>query len=448
MIDVATADFGNLFLNFALAISVGLTIGIERTVNLREEWKMAGMRDFILVAALSFVSSLFYKTVPLAWGATFITIILFTLTIFVIRNVRVTEKTVGMTTLLALPFTYLVAALPNFGAPFWVVATILFVVLLVLGLKVRIYQFVHTIDKQEIIDFAVLIGIAISITPLIPADAKLPIPLVDFMQGGTVVSYHPVMVAALWKVVVMVSLMSFVAHFVTKYLRGRNGLLIATFLGGLVSSLATILMLLRNSESKDQPSLTRDQIFLGFVAANTGSILKDVLILRLALGYALFSEFLFPLISVLVLFASFSAYAFISLKDDSVMQSFKITQRALPLTFIFKFSGILAVLIVFMTMVTHYLGHDAFVLAAFFSGIVSSAAAIVSVASTMVQDMSIDNWTAGVAIMGALLGSIFAKFMVVSQKIGLKGSLTFLFPILALAIIGFVTLWISFSSPV
>ncbi|MBU6235250.1 MAG: DUF4010 domain-containing protein [Alphaproteobacteria bacterium] len=451
MIDMETATSSHLFLNFLVSMMVGLTMGMERTVNVREDWKMAGMRDFILVAALSYVSSLFYKEVPLAWIGAFGTVIMFTLAIFIIRNIRVTEKTVGMTTLLSIPFTFLVAALPNFGAPFWAVATILFVVLLVLGLKVRIYQFVHTIDRQEIIDFAVLIGIAISITPLIPPDARLPIPLFEYADGYITVIYRPVMVAALWKVVVMVSLMSFIAHFVTKYLKGKNALIIATFLGGLVSSLATIIMLLKNNEKPDEtgkpaPALSIDQIFLGYVAAVTGAIFRIIIILRLALGYEVFEPFQFTLISLFVLFASLTAYSFIKLVDDKEMRNFRITQRPLPITFIFKFSGILAGLIIFMTMVTYYLGKDAFVLASFLSGIISSAGAVVSVASAMTQDASIGPWVAGVAIVGALLGSVFAKFVVIARKVQLKNAMRFLFPLAMMALVGFITLWITFSA--
>ncbi len=437
-----------LFLHFLLAIGVGLTIGVERTVNLKDDWKMAGMRDFIMVAGLSFVSSLFFDQTPLAWILAFATVILFTLSIFIIRNVKATDKTLGMTTLLAMPFTFLVASLPNFGAPLWIVATVVFAILLILGLKVRFYQFARTIEKHEIIDFAILIGIAISITPLIPPDAKLPIPLINYIAGEFSVTYHYVMLAALWKVVVMVSLMSFVAHFVTKYTSGKNGLAIASFLGGLVSSLATIMMLLRH-ENEAPPggvavatrTLSRRELFLGYVAANTGAVVRVIIVLRVALGEQLFAQFTFPLASAAVLFGCLTLYAFSSIEGD--IKPVRMSRRPLPLTFIFKFSGILAALIIVMTMVTHYLGQEAFILASFLSGMISSAAAAVSVASNMMQEGGAGPWTAGLAIIGALLGSTFAKFIAIARRLKFHDSIPFLLPIIALAVIGFTTLWIS-----
>jgi uncharacterized membrane protein (DUF4010 family) len=355
-----------------------------------------------------------------------------------------------MTTLLALPFTYLVASLPNFGAPLWMVATIVFAVLLVLGLKVRFYQFARTIEKHEIIDFAILIGIAITITPLIPVDAQLPIPLVDFTGGEVSIFYRYVMLAALWKVVVMVSLLSFIAHFVTKYARGKHGLVVATFLGGLVSSLASVMMMLRSQPRDIAPvagdpthSLTRREIFMGYVSANTGAIVRAIVVLRLALGYELFDQFMFPLTAALVLFGSMTLYTFSGLGEDT--PNVRFARRPLPLVFIFKFSAILAALIIVMTMVTYYLGNEAFILVSFLSGMISSAAAAVSVAANLMQPGGITPAVAGVSIMGAILGSTFAKYVVIARHLGAKESMGFLLPIALLALVSFATLWISFA---
>lgn len=451
MIDLFTTSFSHLFINFLVALGVGLSIGIERMVNIRDARKMAGMRDFILIAILSFVSSLFYAQTPIVWLVSFGSLILFTLCIFVIRNMRSNKGTIGLTTALALPITFLLAGLPNFGAPFWIVATLLFGMLMVLGLKVGIHQFAKSIERHEIIDFALLIGIAVSITPLIPPEARLPIPLIDINGGHYSITYYPIMLATLWKVVVMVSLMNFIAHFVTKYLTGRSALAVATFLGGLVSSLATMLMLLNNNK-KFEPGhknrLSRDDIFLGYVSANAGAVFRAIAILRLAVGPEMFSQFAFPMISVFVMFLSLSLYSFYAHDEpgEARRAPLRITQRALPLKFIFKFSAVLAVLLIFMAMVTHYAGDQAFIVASFMSGMLSSAAAVTSIGATMMQSgAGFDHFMAGLAIIGALLGSTFAKYFSIVRHTGLKESRPFLLPILGLGLLGFATLWISFG---
>ena len=296
-LDAATTS---MVMNLFTSLAVGLAIGTERATNSNAP-KKVGMRDFALISLLAFITSLFRDEAPVAWLLAFATVSGFSLAIFVVENTRVDTKPVGTTTLLALPLTFAVASLPNFNISFWMVATIVFLLLLLLSLKAHVHSFINTLERREISDFAILIGIAVSITPLIPPGAKLPVPLLDFSGEAMQVTYRYIGVEALWKVVVMVSLMSFMAHFITKYAKGKNALILATFMGGLVSSLATILMLLNNNKTQPQQdtndggSLTRKEIFLGFVAANTGSILKDIIIFRTFVGEEKFAIFPVPI---------------------------------------------------------------------------------------------------------------------------------------------------------
>ena len=445
-------------ISFILSIACGMIIGSERAIsNRNNERKRMGMRDFALVAMLAFVSSLFYDKTPMPWIVSFVGVIGFALAAFVIVNLRDTDNnSIGMTTMLALPVTFLVASLPNFDIQFWIIATIVFAMLLMLELKERLHIFIGTLERREVFDFAVLIGIAISITPLVPHSAELPIPLLNFVDGAAEVTYRYIGLSSLWKVVIMVSLMSFVAHFITKYVRGKNALVLATFFGGLVSSLATIMMLLNNSNLQDDKSstateagfthkgnLSRKEIFLGYVCANTGSIVKDTIIFRLVVGEALFSTFVLPLISALVLFAAISAYTF---SAQGKIHSIRITKRPLPLRFIFKFSAMLVVLLIIMQVVTYYMGNEAFILASYLSGLASSAASVTAIGTTMIQEGGIgSNWVIGFSITGALLGSISAKYLVILKHIGLRQSLIFIAPIITMALVMLLTLWIALT---
>ncbi|MBF0272923.1 MAG: DUF4010 domain-containing protein [Magnetococcales bacterium] len=424
---------------------------MERQISNLNKDKRFGLRDYVLVAVLAFISSLFYEATPLAWIVAFFAVVLYSLIPFIFENIGATAGTHGMTSMLAMPVTFAIASLPNLNAQFWIIATIIFVVLLILNLKEKFHTFGYSITHREISDFAILIGLAITITPFIPTDARIPIPIVSLINDSYKVHYNYINVNMLWKVVIMVSLMSFVAHFITKYIKGRNALVLATFFGGLVSSLATIVLLLRDrqegAEGSEAPPLTSQEIFLGFVAANTGSIVKDVVVLRMVVGEVLFSQFVLPVVSALVMFFSISAYSFSSQSMSSgESQEIKITDRPLPLNFVFKFSSIFAILIIIMNMVTYYLGNGATVVASFMSGIISSAAAIGSVGTSMLQEGGISGWVAGLSILAALLGSICAKYVVIAKKLGLKNSLHFMLPILALTVVGLSTTWIAFHS--
>jgi predicted membrane metal-binding protein len=73
------------------------------------------------------------------------------------------ETRSGITTVLALPVVFLVASLAVFNSSFWLVATVLFVLLIILELKDKWHHFVSTIEKSELFDFSMLIAIALII---------------------------------------------------------------------------------------------------------------------------------------------------------------------------------------------------------------------------------------------------------------------------------------------
>src|SRR5690606_18182718 len=156
-------------------------------------------------------------------------------------------------------------------------------------------------------------------------------------------------------------------------------------------------------------------LFLAFVATETGAIFRAIMILRVSDNGEVFDMFAFPMISLFVLFASMSLYVFTS---QAGAPTLRIAHRPLPLTFIFKFSGILAGLIVLMTMIKFYLGSQALSPASFLSGTISSGAAVTSIATAVHQKGGMEPWTAGLAIVGVLLGSLYAKYVVVSRHIG------------------------------
>ena len=138
-----------------------------------------------------------------------------------------------------------------------------------------------------------------------------------------------------------------------------------------------------------------------------------------------------------------TAYAFSSQHDEA--REINITKRAIPIGFIGKFSAVVAVLLVFMTMATFYLGNGAIVPASLLSGIVSSAAAIITVGAAMMQENGISVWVAGLGIFAAMTGSIAAKYVVVARRLGIRDSLPFLLPIVSLLAVSLLTLWITLN---
>ncbi|WP_130471553.1 MgtC/SapB family protein [Candidatus Magnetaquicoccus inordinatus] len=429
-------DTIHIGLRLLVSLAIGFVIGIERTIAKRGSEHRVGARDFMLVSIFSFAASLMTDK-PYVWALAFGIVLLYSLMISVFENMK---EVSGLTTVITLPITFILASLINFGVNFWFIATLLFVVILVLGMKEQLHAFSDDFQLFEILDLAILIAITITITPLVPSNLFLPVPLFNYNGGAWSVTFQNISVATFWKVVVMVSIMSFGAHFITKYIKGRNALLLATFFGGLVSSLATIILLLSKDPEGGKEELAPREIFLGFVAANTGSITKDIAVFFLVIGAAAFEKYLFPMVSTLLLFVGFTTYSFARAQPGEI----KITKRPLPLSFVVKFSFVFACVMVFMAMVTHYLGSGATVLAAFFSGVISSAAALAAVGNSLASG-SISVNVAGWSTIAALLGSLTAKYLVIAKMIGWQKSSRFAMPIAALAGVGLTTMWMSLS---
>ncbi|MBF0462890.1 MAG: DUF4010 domain-containing protein [Magnetococcales bacterium] len=116
----------------------------------------------------------------------------------------------------------------------------------------------------------------------------------------------------------------------------------------------------------------------------------------------------------------------------------------MPIPFIFKFSFVFACVMIFMVLVTHYLGDKATIFASFLSGIVSSAAALAAIGNSLISHditVSIAGWSA----IAALMGSLTAKYFFIASTIGWRRSSRFAIPVAALASVASFTLWTSFN---
>lgn len=423
-----------------MALSTGLLIGTERQSNRAAGQKHLGIRDFTLIALLAFIASYLQAYNSYIWPVAFSGVMVLGVVVFVFESLGALHQEgptsrAGITTILSFPIVFLIASLSVFHVEFWLMATIVFILLIILELKDQWHQFASTIEKHELLDFSILIAIALVITPLIPSDAAIKVPLYSFAQH--MFSFQSVNVATFWKVLLMVSFMSFIAHFITKYIRGRNALLLATFFGGLVSSLATIILFLRGSIGKKDG---QENLYLAYLAASTGSLFKDILILFAIVPQAFFQKMLFPIASIFLVMV---VLTLVNFSKSTQTEEVRFTDRPLPFKFITKFSMVFSVVMILMVFVRFYLGHTWLIIATFLSSLISSAAALASIGEAFKYN-EINDVVMGIGILLALLGSIMAKYGVILYRLGMQQSWKFLLPILAMVGIGSLTFSVTF----
>jgi uncharacterized membrane protein (DUF4010 family) len=430
-------DESLLLLGSKLLLSVlsGVIIGLERQINNSQKKKRLGMRDFALVGILAFLATYLSQFNPIIWPLAFAGIVLLSMIFLIFESLQKlkNDEMAGFTTVLSFPLVFLISSLAVFHTDFWLISTILFLFLLILELKDKWHEWIAGIDKKEVIDLSLLIAIALSITPLIPHAASLNIPLWDFHLSS--VHWEAISVSKFWKVILMVSIMSFCAHFITKYVKGRNALLLATFFGGLVSSLATILLFLKGSDGKEMNEAEQKNLYLAYLSAASGSVTKDILIMIPLIPAAFFDKILFPTVTILVMMIAFAIHSFASNTHE---EAIKITERPLPLEFIGKFSSAFSIVFILMVAVLYYAQGVFILIAAFGSGMVSSAASLASLAQSY-GNGGISDVVMGYGILAALLGSLFAKYFFIAKRIGFVKSWKFAVPLLMMLIVGSIS---------
>ncbi|MEI7511050.1 MAG: DUF4010 domain-containing protein [Candidatus Peregrinibacteria bacterium] len=423
-------------LGSALVFSVlaGTIIGVERQMS-RNSRKHLGMRDFGLVALMGFLASVLSPVYPFIFPMAFLGVMLFAIVVFWFESLHRKEegKYAGVTTILTFVITFLIASLSVLHLEFWFLATIMVLVLMMLEQKQELHTFVTTIDRGEVFDFSLLLAIVLIITPLIPDGSGITIPLYSTEMHAWTTGKIPFQ--TLWKVSYFVSLMSFGAHFITKYIRGKYSLPIAAFFGGLVSSLATVALIMKQSKTQ---KISHDSIVLAYLASATGSILKDFVIAFGVFGAVFMEKITLPFIAILCLMMTMTIMAFRKSKEGK--ESIKITDRPIPLYFIAKFVMIILVLTI-INQVLNSLFTESWikVINLFLSGFVSSAGALAAT-----HGVNLDDTYLGVAVLLILLGSILAKFCYIIKHMPFKTWHLFGLPIVYMIIVGAITFSITF----
>ena len=219
-------DAGSVLFNLSVALGIGLLVGAERERQKGEGplRRSAGIRTFSTAslcgfAAQSLGSWLLLATTLLVIGA---------LSWASYQQSR--QHDPGMTSEIAILLTFLLGAMSVGNAE--LAAVIGIVMTALLAQKKRIHQFVRkAITQQELEDLIVFLAAIMIILPLAPD---------RFMGPFGAVNWHQ-----LTRFVILIMTISALGHILKRLLSHRGSLLWAGFLGGFVSSTATVISMAR-----------------------------------------------------------------------------------------------------------------------------------------------------------------------------------------------------------
>ena len=253
----------DLALRFAVALGLGMLIGLERERSKSEEGG-AGVRTFALIALAGAIAGYLGKDLGLDWLALaiFIAVAALIIGMYVVTALR---GDTGITTEISALLAFLLGLLCAHGQ-LQLAAWVAVAMALLLALKGWLHRLASRIDASDV-EATLKFGIVtLIILPLVPDHNYGPPPL-DVMNPYKI-----------WLMVVLISALNFVSYLLIKIVGAEHGIGIAGLLGGLVSSTAVTLGF---SQRSRQPGEDASALALGIVLAWTVMFFRVVIMTSL-----------------------------------------------------------------------------------------------------------------------------------------------------------------------
>jgi len=225
-------DTIDLFSRFAVALGIGLLIGLERGWTRRGEKpgsRTAGIRTFSITALLGAVAGASANALGgagsvgggLALGLAFLAFAV-AVTLFCIEENRA-ERTFSATTAVAAMLAFALGAYALIGMPA-VAGAVAVAATALLASRHQMHGWLQQIKERELRSALILLAMTFIALPVVPDDPVGPF-------GGV----NP---REIWLIAIVLAGVSFLGYLAVRYFGVRHGVLIAAAAGGLVSSTA------------------------------------------------------------------------------------------------------------------------------------------------------------------------------------------------------------------
>jgi len=379
----------HIVIRLAVAIGVGLLIGIERerSKGSGPSREVAGVRTFSLIALTGAVSILL-GDVP-----TFICFALLVGLLVVSGYRRSRNRDPGLTSEVAQLITFLLGAFairePQLAAALGVVVAIL------LAARATLHTWVRDVlTDEEIRDGLLLAAAALVILPLTPTQAVDPWGVIKPRQ--------------LWTLAVTVMAINALGYIALRALGPKTGLALAGLFSGFVSSTATIGAM--GARAKAQPGLRG-----GAVAGAAVSSVATVIQLAVVVGVVsvpLLRELALPLLAAGLMAAIYAGVFMIRSARDGGEPHTQPGRPFDPKTALI-FVAVVGVALTISTLLTRWLGSNGLLIANAVGGFGDAHAPAIS-AATLAAQGSVDMRLAAFAVLAGFSTNAISKIVVAS----------------------------------
>lgn len=411
----------------AVALALGLLIGLERGWELRElpeGQRIAGLRTFGLISLLGGVTVMLAAQ-PQGLYLSAVVAVLGALVALGYWRESVSGEDISLTTTIAALIAFGLGALAGTGQ-LTVAASTAVVVTLLLGFKPELHHLIRRIERQELLATLRLLLISVVLLPILPDKGLGP--------------WQALNPYKLWWMVVLVAAISYVGYFGIKLLGSERGVLVTGLLGGLASSTAVAVTMAHRG--KDEPEM-QDLLAAGVVIASA-TMFPRMIVIAFAILPALAQRLLWPLLSAgLAAFMAAAWYAWRSGQTKLREGGEELKPiNPLELTMALKFGVLLAVIMVLTRALKEWMGDPGLYALAAVSGLVNVDAITLSVASIAKRGETTIAVAAVVILVPAVVNTA-VKAALVTTICGARMGLRVTAALLASLLVGGFGLWMS-----
>lgn len=325
--------------DFGTALLIGMVLGVEREKRIADDGHgIAGLRSFVLFAQAGAVAGYLAKVLAMPWIVPSVVIaVAAVLLAGYLASARVAPKSLGLTTELAALVTVLLGAMATTGARELAIGLGVCTAAL-LAYKQPLHGLVGRIGWNDVLVGLRFLLAAFLVLPLLPEHAVDP--------WGVLVPYK------LWLLVLLISGLSLVGYVATRWFGSGHGTAITAATGGLVSSTAVTLTLVKQSR---EPGADPRQLAGGILLA-WGVMFGRVVVAATIVHAPMLGELLVPFVAMLVACGVFALWAFGGRRGASIGSDEVVPLRnPFSLWAASKFALLFAAVSLLMTAAQHYL---------------------------------------------------------------------------------------------
>jgi uncharacterized membrane protein (DUF4010 family) len=420
----------------AISFALGSVIGLEREINEQKDLKgdnkgkhaVLGLRTFSLIGGLGALTGFLFFSQPIFAGL--LAFAVFTLlAIFYVFDSYFT-KDIGVTTEVSFLYTYVLGFLIATNVvPVQLVIAVTVVLVLLMSRKEDIKNFVGTIKKTEInalVSFGIL---AFVILPFLPNTTYA---LTDFKgindflnnigwDNHSLANIELINPFKLWLIVVLITGVDLLGYVLERTIGKSRGWLVASLVGGFVSSTATTISIAQESKTTKKIN----PLIAGAILATLVSFIPVILLLA-SLNIGLLIGF-FPVLLSISLAALIIGIFFLkkgTSDNKQLVDAEKIEEShsIFSLSSALRFMGIYLLINVSSKIAIEFFGSSGFLVTSAIGSLTGIDAVVINTAQLAGSriDLSLGVWALVMANGINLLAKSFYSFLQGSREFAVK----------------------------